>query len=312
MLQQIRKTVAHSIILKIFLGAIIVSFVAWGVSDMLRGPSNQDMVTFNDLDPITYGDFTKEKALAAKRASQDGSTNPTEEGLETQDLSTIQNLITNKLLEYVAKLYDIEFSDTVAVNFIKSLEIFRNDNNEFDVEKFKNILKNEGYTETEYSKQIKNMMTRGTVMSSLIGNEYIPNKRIGNIVAHMSEIRTIDVASIPLSIKAKTQNTNFIDNDLKNFYNEHQDIFKSNELRDICYTKIDPTVVSHGITISDEEIKNFFTENKTDFANQTLKVASAQIKKTLLQTKINSSLVDISKELEDEVAGGSTLSLIHI
>lgn len=310
MLQQIRKTFADSIILRIFLGAIIVSFIVWGVNDMLKAPSYGDMATFDDLSPITYQDFAKERALTLKRIQQDSNTPLNEDQIDNAAInnSIMQNLITNKLIAYLAGMYDMHFSDNVAVNFIKTLDVFMGDNNEFNPEKFKQIIKSEGYTESEYSDEIKSMITRGTIMSSLVGNVYLPNARINNIISHMSEVRTLDMASI--SIPKASVNVTATDQELESFYKENKDMFKTEELRDICYATITKTNTSSGAIVSEEEINNFYNENKSDFKNQSLNNVKSQIRDALMKQKADAGLLTLSKILVDDVAGGANLNEI--
>lgn len=276
MLQQIRKT-AESTPVKIILILLAVSF-AFSMSDRLSGPSNKEVATFKDIDPITYNDFAKARALAIRQIQQNSNEPVSEEQIQEMGInqSIMQNLVSNKLLEFLAYKFDLDFSDKVLADFIRSLPMFRNANNEFDIDRFKSYLQSQNITEDEYSNEIRNALSKNIIMGSLVNSSYVSDARIKNIISYMSEMRKIDVASISLTPQASNDKIqNFALADLQNFYKENNDLFKTQEVRDVCYAKLD-----------------------------------ASVAKGKAQKDIDSWIIETSKALSDEVAGGATLQEI--
>ena len=309
MLQQIRKT-ASSTPFKILLTLIAVSF-AWSMTDNLSGPSSKEIATFSDIEPITYNEFVRIRHLKIKQIQQNSDEPISEEQINAMGLNqlVIQNLVTSKLLEFLAYKFDLDFSDKVLSDFIRGLPTFRNEANEFDIDKFKSFLRMQNITEGEYSDEIRSALSRDVIMSSLVGNAYISNIRMGNIISHMSEIRKVEIANISLTPKhASTQN--FSTDELKTFYKENGDLFKSDEVRDICYAKLNASSAKGQIDVTDTDIQTYWNDNKTEFAGQKFDKAKVAIKARLQKENLDSWLIDISKSLEDEVAGGATLTEI--
>ena len=311
MLQQIRKT-ASSTPFKILLGLIAISF-AIGVTDRLTGPSSKEIATFSEIEPVTYNEFMKIRTLKIRQIQQNSDEPISEEQINAMGLNqlVIQNLITNKLIEFLAYKFDLAFSDKVLADFIRGLPLFRNDSNEFDIDKFKSFLRMQNVTEDEYSNEVSSALSKDIIMSSLIGNSYISNIRTDNIIAHMSDIRKVEIASIPLNPRSQTTMAqNFSTDELKKFYNENSDLFKSNEVRDICYAKLNASSAKGQIEVADSDIQNYWNDNKAEFSGQKFEKAKASIKSKLQKEKLDSWLIETSKALEDEVAGGATLQEI--
>ena len=272
MLQQIRKT-ANSTPFKIVLALLAVSF-ALSVSDNLSGPSSKDIASFKDITPVTYNDFARTRSLKIRQIQQNSNEPISEEQITAMGLNQliVQNLITGKLLEFLAYKFDLDFSDKVMADFVRAIPMFRNDSNSFDIDNFKSFLRSQNLTEDEYSDEVRISLAKEIITSSLVGNSYVPKIRTNNIILHMSEIRKVDVASISLT-SPSSEPQNFATEDLQNFYKENGDLFKSNEVRDICYAKLLPA-----------------KGKKKDDAD--------------------AWMIETSKALEDEVAGGATLQEI--
>ena len=309
MLQQIRKT-ANSTPFKIILILLAISF-ALSVSDKLTGPSSKEIATFSEIEPITYNEFAKTRALKIRQLQQNSNEPISEEQIKDMGINQfiVQNLVTNKLLEFLAYKFDLDFSDKVMADFIRGLPMFRNKSNEFDIDKFKSFLRSQNITEGEYSDEIRNALSKDIIMSSLVGNAYISDIRTNNIISHMSETRKVDVATISLTPPASSAEE-FDLKALQNFYKENSDMFKTQETRDICYAKLDSSSAKGQVTITDSDAQSYWNNNKDEFAGQKFDKVKDSIKSKLQKDNIDHWLIETSKALSDEVAGGSTLQEI--
>ncbi len=311
MLQQIRKT-ADGIVFRIFLGVIVLSFVAWGVNDVIKGPGGGDLATFKGIDPISYNDFAKAKAEEVKKVQRSEGINFSEEQIEQMGVNqfVLRRLIQNKLLDFLVKKYDLDFSDAVLADVIRTLPIFRDDSGMFDIERLKAYLRINNITEDDYSDEIKAYLGHTMILGSFVGNSYIPKVRVDNIIDHMSEVRTVDIASISLVPAKQEASLNVGEAELKSFYDENKDYFKTAEMRDICYTKIDHSLGKNKVTVTDQDIAQFLEENKTEFKGKNPDKIRAEAKAMLQKQKLDEWFIELAKSLEDEVAGGSTLQEI--
>jgi peptidyl-prolyl cis-trans isomerase D len=311
MLQKIRKT-ADSIIFRIILGIIVISFAIWGVSDVAKGKGNGAIVTFKDLPPITYEDFVKAKTKEIKNIQRNEGISLSEEDIGKMgiDNEIIGMLVQKKLLSFIVAHYDIDFSDSVIADVIKTLPVFKDENGAFNIERFKSYLHVNDLTTEEYSDEMKNYIARTIILGSFIGNSYISNARTSNIIDFMSEKRNVDIATLSLVDNKKIPSPDITDENLRNFYNENKDIFKTPESRDICYAKIDNDIGKNNISVSDHEVRQFFDEYKVEFGNAKFDKVKLDIRNKLQKQKSDLWIAEISKSLEDEVAGGATLQEI--
>lgn len=183
------------------------------------------------------------------------------------------------------------------------------EDNVFEMDRFKAYLRANNMSVEEYSGNIHNYLAQTIILGSLVGNAHIPKQRIENIVNYMSERRVIDVAT--LSLTSEQINPNNVKEDiLQNFYNENKDLFKSPWKRDICYLTINQQTAGSHIKVTEEDIRNFYNENKSEFQKKKFERVKDQIQEYLQKEKFDYWITSRAKTLDDEVAAGSSLSEI--
>ncbi|MGV2433029.1 MAG UNVERIFIED_CONTAM: SurA N-terminal domain-containing protein [Rickettsiaceae bacterium] len=220
MLQKIRKT-TDSIIFRFFLGIVVLSFAIWGVSDVIKGVYNSDIVTFKNIAPITYQEFDIARSNEIKQMQHHQGVSLSEDQLDQMNISenVLQKLVQAKLMNYLTNEYELNFSDEVIAEVIRGFPFLKNADGIFDIERLKSYLHANNMGIEQYSNEIRNYLSNNLILSSFIGNSYIPKARITNIIDHMSERRVVDIAHLSLK-PTKLPDIEATEEQLKNFYNE--------------------------------------------------------------------------------------------
>jgi|GEM_PF-2970568 len=310
MLHKIRKT-TDSLIFRAFLIIVAIAF-AWSYRDAIGGIGDRDIVSFKGAAPIKRSEFERARFEEITRLQKAEGMNFTEEQIEQMDISSsvLQKLITARLVKFLSAKYDLDFSDAAIADVIRKLPMFKDADNRFDIERFKSYLRINNLTPDEYSDEVKDYLSQTILLGGFVGNFYMPNSRIKNIVDFMSEKRVVDIAVVSLaSNEAARKNPG--DKELKNFYNENKDLFKSPWTRDICYIAIQSNNAKNNkVKVDNAEVKSFYKENKAEFKGQSYAKAATEIKKYLLKEKFDYWIGEVTKTLDDDVAGGMNLSEI--
>ncbi|WP_375326877.1 peptidylprolyl isomerase [Candidatus Tisiphia endosymbiont of Nemotelus uliginosus] len=309
MLNNIRKT-ADSFVMKILLGMIIFAFVGWGIKDVLQSNKNFDLVKFTYASNISQDDFLKAKSEQIRIIQSQTKVALNEEDIKQLHLDDLilKKLINNNILNYLASYYDLDLSNNTMLQFIKEAPDFKNQQGLFDINLFKNFLKNSYINEAKYLAEVKEQILKNTVISIFLENLPVPNVMVQNIVNYMAEIREVDLLQINLKqqpkgliIPAPTQEQ------LEDLYQKNKSLFALPEQRSIAYIKITNDILPKQIHISQEELLNFYLANKEEFNNKNFSEVQKQVEQLLQKQQFDILLQQFIRELGDEVAAGSNL-----
>lgn len=311
MLQVIRKA-ADSIPFRVVLFFIVLAFAVWGLKDNVNTIGSSAIVTFKSAKPIDIEEFNYHKSQELSRIQRISGTALSEEEIKQYGINQIvlDRLVTNRLLDKAVREYNLDFNDQVIASFIRQMPAFHNSKNEFDLEMFKSAVHRSGMTEEEYSNDIKQRLTQNVFINSFISSYNVPHTLVNNIVNFMSEERVVDLAYITINDSKIAAITDPTENQLEEFYKANTELFVTPEKRTIDYTIISNDAVKKYVKVTKEDISAFYKENQDEFANMPLSKAESQIKDFLTKQATESLMIDLAKNLEDEVAGGSTLQEI--
>ncbi|MBP7189936.1 MAG: SurA N-terminal domain-containing protein [Rickettsiaceae bacterium] len=305
MLNQIRKA-ADNLIFRAILLIIVFAFCIWGVKDMLGSHGNFVVASFKNAESIRYSEFVKEKYKEVMKIQRMNDVVLSEEDIKQYgiDNAIINRLITGRLVDLLVKDYDIDFSDEVLSSMIRHLPAFQNEEGKFDIGILKSHLASSGMTEAEYSKSIKDKLSQSLLLNEFVGSYYAPRATSESIVDFLSEERVFDVVSIDLASDNYAEVKDPSKKELEDFYKANNDLFTTEEHRDVNYLIAGEDAIAGKISITDEEVKKFFEENKDDISN----LDSAR--KVLREKKLEDLMDEFIKGLEDEVAAGSSIEEI--
>lgn len=311
MLEKIRKA-ADNLIFRVILFVIVVAFGIWGVKDMLGTGNNFSVVTFNNADPVKYDAFWKAKMLLIKRIQAMNNIVLSEDDVKQYriDDEVINQLVTQRLASQLVKEFDIDFSSDILAMMIKQLPSFQNKEGNFDRSVFKSTAAHFGLTEDQYVAQIKGDQSQRILLNTLISSYYIPKVVESNIIDFLSEERLVDVVSIDLNSSKYVALDNPSQEQLEKFYKDNSSLFTVPEKRTIDYVVINENNVKHLVSITDEEMKQFFNDNQSDFANKKFDIVKDEVRKILKARRTEELLSELMQNLQDEISGGSSLEEI--
>jgi len=312
MLNQIRKG-ADTLLVRIILGLIAISFVGFGATEFLNGNSRGNIISFSDTDSISTEEFMLVKSREIERIQKANGINLTEEQMMDKgfDRAILQSLIRDSMIQYLAKYYDFDISEAKVVKFIQKFPHFKNDKGEFDLSLFKNIFHNSKRQEDEYLNNVKKSLLSDAVGNSFM-NSFVPSKWMtDNVINYMAEGKKIDLIYMDLEyVPAGFTFEAPADKALEELYQENEAIFILPERRSFDYIKIAKANLEKNINISDKELLEYYEENKSDFTAADFKGAQKEVREAIKTIKIEDAVNDFSKKLETDIASGMTLKEI--
>lgn len=296
MLQAIR-TRAGGIIVKVLFALLIVSFGFWGI--YTRSPFFQDKSP--DAVVATVGDQDIH-ADALSAALQ-----PTLERLRSQlggqlDQATIKRLgvvdavvgqlVDQSLLAQETAYLHLDLSNDVIRNAIMANPAFIGPDGKFDRDQFNQVLAANRMSEDQLIARLRQEIPRGDLLQAVTAGVVVPRPVIDAIYRFRNETRVADVVAIPLSAAGKIPTPT--DEQLTKFYNDNQDMFRSEEYRGFTVASISASDLTGDIKIDPEKLKAAYDDRKDEF----------QLPEERDVQQILAPTEDKAKAVETALAGG--------
>ncbi len=235
---------SKSLMLKIFVGIIILPFIFWGMGDIFRG-GNQNIVATIDSEKLSTQEFINYL----------NRLNLTEK--EKNDLKNA-GLMEKILSEYIGKkIINLEVKDLGIVLSDKSLKnIIVNDksffkNEKFSRTKYEKFLLENGVSAPSFERNLSEQEKKRQLLSFLSQGTYISDFLIQRAFSQENQIK--DVEYIDLNNFYDQQKIS--EEEIKQTYDENKDLF-TQEFKTIKFAELEPSA----ITGKKEFSKNYFSK----------------------------------------------------
>ena len=168
MLSSLRKF-SETIVAKIFIAIIALSFVFWGINDFFR--SNNNSVAEIDGEEISFNQFINEFNKIIR------SNNIQSEKIAITNnihILAVSNIVSEKLLKIHAKKLGVTIDDTIIAIEIKNSKEFK-DKDIFSRTKYEKFLLERNINSKILEEQINKNLKKKIIIESITG--YIPNNK---------------------------------------------------------------------------------------------------------------------------------------
>ncbi|MBP9693240.1 MAG: SurA N-terminal domain-containing protein [Alphaproteobacteria bacterium] len=258
---QIFRNASNTIIVKVLFGLIILSFAGWGLSGVFASStSNQNLakVGGQSITPqMLYGQFNKNfQQIQAQSGGKITKDQAIYGGLVTQSLDQLMSM---SLLTQAAKRAHINVSEDVAVQKIKTMPVFLDENGKFDPKKLSQILIQNQIPEDAFAKSIQNDIALQMLLAS-VAPIIEPSKEHLSLAYWLSqETRSIDTFFLSKdSVKSPDDPGDDI---LQRFLESKSSSYKIPETRDLTYIKIQKKDLLKDIEIPESNLREVYNNN---------------------------------------------------
>jgi len=169
MLSSLRKF-SETVMAKIFIALIALSFVFWGINDFYRSDYNGTIAEI-DGDEISFSEFANEFNKIIRNNNIQSQKIAIEKNIH---ILAISNILSEKLLKFHAKNLGIMIDDTVIAIEIKNSNEFK-DKEVFSRTKYEKFLLEKNINSKILEEQINKNLKQKIIINSISG--YIPNNK---------------------------------------------------------------------------------------------------------------------------------------
>lgn len=196
--EAVKSKVSYFILLFIFL-IIIASFLFSGFDNFRMGGVSANDVAEVDGTPVTVREYQTALSRQVEFFNQMmGGNGLTQKQLEEMGIkdSVLSGLIQQKLILNSAKKLGIVVSLDEVKSEIRNMPYFKNAQQQFDVNQYRNALQMNGYTPTQFEELIRNDL-RQRKMDELFNHTVVSEKYVQDV--HNFKARSVTVSAVKIS-----------------------------------------------------------------------------------------------------------------
>lgn len=253
---------AHSFVIKIAFGLIILVFIFWGIGS---NTSNSGIVAKVNGEPITINEFQQ---AYNQMANEIKSVIPdlTEEQLKSFQLENrvLQNVIIRKLFLSEAKRIGLDVSAKELRDTLMALPFFHDESGKFSAELYEQRLKAFGQSSAVFENNLRLDLLpqkfQEVVTAGVFGDKNIAQK----MFAFQEERRSMDYVLFPF--EADKQNVS--DAEAKAVYEERKELFTVPAQVSLEFINFTPALMADENAVTVEEIKAYYDDNQAKFSEE--------------------------------------------
>lgn len=258
LLEKMKKGVGK-VIITILAVLLIISFAVWGIGDMVTPGANHNQVAEVDGTSITQRQFQEQfqREMNRIRARIGNIDAQQARNLGLAD-STLNGLISRRLLGLQAADLGLLVSDEQVIEAIRRQPAFRNALGQFDRSVFQVTLANNGMSEGMYVASLRQDTQQEYIGGVITAGAAAPPQLAETVYRYRNERRSADVIKVKRASLASAPTPS--DTDLNGYLEKNADQFRAPEYRRLSILHMDPEQVAKELSPSDERIQQEYED----------------------------------------------------
>lgn len=258
LLEKMKKGVGK-VVITILAVLLIISFAVWGIGDMVTPGANYNQVAEVDGTPITQREFQEQfqREMSRIRARIGNIDAQQARNLGLAE-STLNGLISRRLLGLQAADLGLLVSDEQVIEAIRRQPAFRNALGQFDRSVFEVTLANNGVSEGMYVASLRQDTQQDYIGGVISAGAAAPPQLAETVYRYRNERRSADVVRIKRAALASAPTPT--DADLNAYLEKNANQFRAPEYRRLSVLHMDPDQVAKELSPSEEKIQREYED----------------------------------------------------
>ncbi len=264
MLEGMRKASQGAVgkfIMTIVMGLIIVSFVIWGVGDMLRGFSATTVakVGATSISSQAYGNELQSELYRLQRQVRQPLTAQQARALGL-DAEVLDRMIDEAAFDERARAMGLAISDDTIAQTARSDPRLKGPDGKFDRGKFDEDLRDAGLSERGFFAEQRNVYLRQQIQYSLVDGLEAPKTLVQALLDAKNETRAIAYYTLVPAAAGDIPAPS--DDALKTYFEAHKAVWRAPEYRGFDALLVTPTTLAKPDSVSDEDARKQYEKDK--------------------------------------------------
>ena len=248
----------------LIVGLITIPFALFGVNEYFTGASNIIVASIDD-DEISKEAFLAEFNPQKRRLQQKLAEQYNTDFDAVLKQSIINQMIDKRLLNQLAEEMSHATSGSELNAIIQTNELFQ-EQGRFSLEKYKNLLRLNGYTAAEYESVRAKELTQNQIKYNLLDSAFmLPSQleRLQNLNDQQREF-----SYITLNADDYTAKVNVDKKSVEDYYNNQKESFFAPEQAKIEFVELSLAQVAKTIKVTEDELFNFYEDEQARFTTE--------------------------------------------
>ncbi|SBS30361.1 Peptidyl-prolyl cis-trans isomerase D [Marinomonas spartinae] len=312
MLQDIRDK-SQGIVVKIIVGFIVVTFALFGVEALVKSFTSTDKVAKVDGTDITRAQMLQQADLQRRQliAMSNGHVNPAMLQENVLQKNALNELIQGALIDNQIASLKLGVSDGQVNSYLLQNPQFQTDG-KFDQTKYVNFIRTLGFTPLAFKNRVRESILSQQLERGVVNSDFVLPYQVDSIAQLQSQERSFDY--VKFSLADQSEKTRVTDKELKAYYDEHKNEFKTPEQVKINYVELTAADFANKVKVTNEDLQEAYKafvaglpkeERKASHIlidnTHTEKQAKAILDKIKAQLAKGVSFADLAKEYSDDI-----------
>lgn len=248
----------------LIVGLITIPFALFGINEYFTGISNIIVASVDGTD-ISKEEFLAEFNPQKRRLQQELDKRYDTEFDVMLKQSILNQMIDKHLLEQLSN--ELSYETTAGeLNAIIQVNNLFKEEGRFSLEKYKQLLRLNGYTATKYEKVKLKELTQTQIKYNLLDSAFVTPSQLARLQKLNDQQRqfsymTIQTDDYVKEVKVDAQS-------IKDFYNNKKALFLAPEQVKIEFVELSLNEISKNIKVSDNELFNFYEYEQDRFITE--------------------------------------------
>ncbi|AKJ42761.1 peptidylprolyl isomerase [Pragia fontium] len=318
------RAASNSVVLKVILALIILSFVLTGVGSYLGSGSNSSVAEVNgqEIDRAKFENavIDERNRLQQQLGEQFSQLAGNESYVKQMRQQVLNRMINDTLLDqYAAKIGLAIGDDQVKLNIQNSEEFATN--GKFDNGKYRDLLNRFRIAPEQYAEMVRKQLLTQQLLAAFAGSNFALPTEAQSVIALIHQQRDVRLANIDMKALADKKEAMPSEQQVKEFYEQNKNRFTAPESVKVSYIEVDAASLADGLKVSDQEIADFYQKNKPMYVQKArtsysiiVLAKESEAKDALEQLKNGTDFVTLAKEKsieKDSAAKGGDIGWLE-
>jgi peptidyl-prolyl cis-trans isomerase D len=239
-------------VMTVVMGLIIVSFVIWGVGDMLRGFTTSTVASVGGI-KISAQEYrgAYDRAIQQyQRRFRRPLTNEEARQLGL-DRSILQQLLNEAAVDDEAHKLGLDISENALRAIITSNPNFQDKSGAFDPSRFESALRDMDMNERGFVSELRKQVLRQFIVGALTTGISAPKAETKAEADYQGQTRSADYFLLPASAAGEIPAAS--ESELKTFYNDRKSSYRAPEYRGMTILALEPNTIANPAEVSDAD-----------------------------------------------------------
>lgn len=248
----------------LIVGLITIPFALFGVNEYFTGASNIIVASIDD-DEISKEAFLAEFNPQKRRLQQKLAEQYNTDFDAVLKQSIINQMIDKRLLNQLAEDMSHATSGSELNAIIQANELFQ-EQGRFSLEKYKNLLRLNGYTAAEYESVRSKELTQNQIKYNLLDSAFMLPSQLERLQKLNDQQR--EFSYIKLNADDYTAKVDVNEKSIEDYYNNQKESFFAPEQVKIEFVELSLAQVAKTIKVTEDELFNFYEDEQARFTTE--------------------------------------------